>query len=115
MSLPQTESSHILTIAIIQAQDEKKAVMAFQEAGYDVETIAASGGFLARKNTTLLIPILANQIPSVIKIIQQNCHQRTEYITTPLEGAPLPIPISTPITIGGAYVFFLPIDFYEEI
>ena len=33
----------------------------------------------------------------------------------PLESAPLPLPTPTPITVGGATVFALEVDHYEEI
>lgn len=115
MTLPHIESAYILCISVIQAQDEKKAVSALQAAGFEVEIIATSGSLLGRKNSTLLISTSPSKISDIIKIIEQNCHQRTEYITTPLEGAPLPIPISTPITIGGAVIFILPVDYFEEI
>jgi len=105
---------HYLGIVVLQSQDEKKTTLALQKAGIDVEGIATVGGLLSQKNSTLLLNLEEHQLEGMIQIIKKECRQRTEYITTPLESAPLPIPISTPISIGGATVFLLPIDTYEE-
>ncbi len=105
---------HYLGIVILQSQDEKKTILALQKAGIEVESIATIGGLLAQKNSTLLLNLEDHQIDEMMNIIKRECRQRIEYITTPLESAPLPIPISTPVTIGGATVFLLPIETYEE-
>jgi uncharacterized protein YaaQ len=46
---------------------------------------------------------------------KENCRQRVEYIAVPLESAPLPLPSPTPITVGGAAVFSLEIEHFEEL
>jgi uncharacterized protein YaaQ len=38
-----------------------------------------------------------------------------EYLAIPLEGSPLPLPTPVPVTVGGAKVFALPVEHYEEI
>jgi uncharacterized protein YaaQ len=47
--------------------------------------------------------------------LQETCRQRVEYIAVPLESAPLPLPTPTPITIGGATIFGMEIEHFEEI
>ncbi len=106
---------YYLGIVIIQSQDEKKTISAMQKIGIDVVSIATIGGLLAQKNSTLFVKLLDTQVDQMIEIIKKECRQRTEYVTTPLESAPLPIPISTPITIGGATVFLIPMETYEEL
>lgn len=111
-SQPQTI---YLAIAIIQSQDERKTSHELQKAGFEIVSVATHGALLGRRNTTLLVRVQETQIPHFLEIIHTYCHERTEYIATPLEGTPLPIPISTPITIGGATVFFIPIESFEEL
>jgi len=106
---------YFLAIAIIQSQDERKAIRALQQGGFMLVSVATHGALLGRRNSTLLVRVPESRLQSFLEIIHTYCHERTEYITTPLEGTPLPIPISTPITIGGATVFFIPIETYEEI
>jgi uncharacterized protein YaaQ len=47
--------------------------------------------------------------------LQKNCRQRVEYISIPLESAPLPLPAPTPVTIGGAAVFSIDVEHFEVI
>jgi hypothetical protein len=36
------------------------------------------------------------------------------FIAVPMESAPLPMPAPTPITIGGANIFSIEVEQYEE-
>jgi len=38
-----------------------------------------------------------------------------EYLTMPLEGSPLPMAAPISVMVGGATVFVLPVESYEEI
>lgn len=113
--MTSSNTSLYLAIAIIQSQDERKTADALQKAGFELVSVATHGALLGRRNSTLLARVPENHMQTFLEIIHTYCHERTEYIATPLEGTPLPIPISTPITIGGATVFFIPIESHEEI
>jgi uncharacterized protein YaaQ len=102
-------------VAIIQIQDEKKAAQALSKLGAISIQLATTGGFLSRQNVMLLIGLSSELIEDALEIFQQTCHKRTEYVSAPLEGTPLPIPLSTPIVIGGATIFVFNIDQFEEI
>ena len=104
-----------LMFVIVQSQDVHRASRALNRAGLSVTELSSTGGFLGRRNTTLLIGLEENQEDLAIGLIQESCRQRIEYISTPLEGAPLPIPVATPVTVGGATLFSLAIERYEEI
>jgi len=104
-----------LMFAIVQAQDVYKALRALEGAGIPANALSSTGGFLGQRNVTLMIGLREGQETLAVELIHENCRQRVEYVSTPLEGAPLPIPIATPITVGGATVFTLPIERYEEV
>lgn len=104
-----------LMLAIVQVQDEQKATRALNAAGLQVTRLSSTGAFLGRRNVTLLIGLNQEQEDAAVQAIQTNCHERVEYISTPLEGAPLPIPLSTPIVVGGAIVFAFNVERYEEL
>jgi len=104
-----------LLIAIIHVQDERKAVKALEKIGLTAVRFSSTGAFLGRHNVTLLIGITEGQEAIAINVIQKNCHERIEYVSTPLESAPLPVPISTPITVGGATLFAIKVERYLEI
>ncbi len=104
-----------LLFAVIQSQDVPRASRALDKAGLLVSELSGVGGFLGRRNTTLLVGLGENQEELAVGLINENCRQRVEYVSTPLEGAPLPIPVATPITVGGATVFTFDVERYEEI
>lgn len=105
----------LLLMAVVQAQDVDQTMRALQREDITVTYLPSVGGFLGRKNATLLIPIHELQKVKTLSIIQKNCRQRIEYIAVPLESAPLPLPTPTPVTIGGATIFGLEIEHVEEI
>ena len=104
-----------LLFAVVQSQDVPRASRALHKAGLSVTELSGVGGFLGRRNITLLVGLDENQEELAVNLINENCHQRVEYVSTPLEGAPLPIPVATPITVGGATVFAFVVERYEEI
>jgi len=99
---------------VLQSQDEKNATKAIQELGLKPVMLATIGGFLGVQNITLIIPFHDELENAIIKTLKQKCRQRIEYVSTPLEGTPLPIPLSTPITVGGAIIFSFEVEYFEE-
>jgi uncharacterized protein YaaQ len=79
-----------------------------------VVRLSSSGGFLGRRNTTLLIGVPKDQEENAVAILNQNCRQRVEYVATPLEGSPDHLPHSTQVTVGGATIFTIDVERYEE-
>lgn len=110
----KTEPCQCLWV-IIQAQDAENAETALNEINIPATRLPSYGGFLGRRNTTLLVPITPPQRAAALEVLQKTCRQRIEYIAVPLESAPLPLPTPTPITIGGATIFTLEIEHYEEL
>ncbi len=104
-----------LLIAVVQTQDTDNAHEALRKLDVSVQQLPSTGGFLGRKNSTLLIALPEEKKQPVIDALNSTCRQRIEYIAVPLESAPLPLPTPTPISIGGATIFELEIEHYEEI
>lgn len=104
-----------LMAAVIQLQDFETATNALTEAGFVVTHLPSTGGFLGRHNITLIIGIGENQENQAVHTLNKSCRRRVEYITTPIEGAPFHLPLSTPINVGGATIFTLPVERYEEL
>ncbi len=107
------EKSKML-IAVIQAQDIEAAISALKAVDISVTRLPSVGGFLGRRNATLLIDLQANDLEKAQNALKESCRQRIEYLAVPLESAPLPLPTPTPITVGGANIFSIDIEHFEE-
>ena len=106
---------HLLLVAVVQDQDLDSATRAVQSIGAAVTYLSSSGGFLGRRNATLLIGLPAEREAEALAALQEACRQRIEYMTLPLEGSPMPMPAPVPVTVGGATVFALPVERFEQI
>ena len=104
-----------LMLAVVQEQDLEAATRALEPLNASVVYMASAGGFLGRRNATLLIGLQAAEADEALKMLESTCRQRVDYLTMPLEGAPLPMPTPIPVTVGGATVFTLPVERFEEI
>ncbi|MBM3179983.1 MAG: hypothetical protein FJZ86_06480 [Chloroflexi bacterium] len=106
---------HLLLVAVIQDQDLETATKALQGIGASLTYLSSAGGFLSRRNATLLIGLPAEKITEAFAALQEACRQRVEYMTLPLEGSSMPMPAPVPGTVGGATVFALPVERFEQI
>lgn len=107
--------SHLLLVAVIQDQDIEPAVKALQSIGASLTYLASAGGFLGRRNATLLIGLPVDKKDEALTALHEACRQRIEYMTLPLEGSVMAIPAPVPVTVGGATVFALPVERFEQI
>jgi len=106
---------HLLIMAVVQEQDIERATSAAEALGAPVVFLASTGGFLGRRNATLLIGLPEGMEADLVETLHNTCRQRVEYLTMPIEGAPMPLPTPVPVTVGGATIFALPIDHFEEL
>lgn len=103
-----------LLMAIVQAQDADIVENIFREMNISINRLPSTGAFLGRRNATLLLGIPFDRQQEILDSLKENCRQRVEYIAVPLESAPLPLPTPTPVTVGGATVFSIEVEHYEE-
>jgi len=104
-----------ILITIIQSQDVDSAEDSLREIGIDFYRLPSVGGFLGRRNATIIIKTPPDRQDSIIEILKKTCRQRIEYIAVPLESASLTLPTPIPINVGGAIVFGIEVDHYEEL
>jgi uncharacterized protein YaaQ len=111
---PDKEINRIMT-AVVQEQDVENAINALIHVGISITRLASTGGFLGRRNATLIIGVNESQVEAAVQALTSSCRRRVEYVATPLEGSPLPFPSPTPITVGGATIFTLEVERYLEL
>jgi uncharacterized protein YaaQ len=111
---PRKPINRLMTV-VVQEQDAENAVNALTKLGISLTRLPSTGGFLDRRNATLLIGLNDSLEEATVLALSKSCRKRVEYIATPLEGSPLPFPSPTPINVGGATIFVLEVEQYEEI
>lgn len=104
---------HLMT-AVIQEQDIDLAMRALQSLHAPIFHLSSTGGFLGRRNATVMIGLPRDKEQKAMALLQKSCRQRIEYLAIPLEGSPLPMPTPVPVTVGGATIFTLPVEHFEE-
>ena len=109
-----TAPIHHLLLVVVQAQDVDAATRALESLGAPVVYMASTGGFLGRRNATLLIGLPDGSEEQALSALRTACRQRVEYMTMPLEGSPMPMPAPVPVTVGGATVFAMPVERFEQ-
>ena len=103
-----------LMAAIIQEVDLESALAALSKLGFSVSRLSSTGGFLSRKNVTLLIGVQKGREETAVKALKNSCKRRVEFISSPLHGASFPLPVPTQVTVGGATVFMFEVESYDE-
>ena len=109
------QACNTMLMAVVQSQDADIVESILQEMNVSITRLPSTGAFLGRRNATLLIGIPCERQEKIIEALKENCRQRIEYSAVPLESAPLPMPAPTPVTVGGATVFALEVEHYEEL
>ena len=103
-----------LVAAIIQEADLESALASLSKLGFSVARLSSTGGFLSRKNVTLLIGVQKGREEVAVKALQNSCKRRVEFVSSPLRGAGFPMPAPTEVTVGGATIFMFEVESYDE-
>ena len=103
-----------LMAAVIQETDMESALASLSKLGFSVSHLSSTGGFLSRKNVTLLIGVQKGREETAIKALKNSCKKRVEFVSSPLRGAGFPMPAPIQVTVGGATVFMFEVESYDE-
>ena len=102
-----------LMAAIIQEQDIENAVNSLSKVGVPFTRLPSSGGFLGRRNTTLIIGLTQGKVSEVVESLERSCRRRVEYLSAIPEGLPGVIAAPIPVTVGGATIFTFAVERFE--
>ncbi|NLX10198.1 MAG: hypothetical protein GXY36_11120 [Chloroflexi bacterium] len=106
-----------LIIAVVQDQDADRTVKALNERGYRVTRVASTGGFFRVGNTTLLSGVADPEVGNVIELLKTTCERRTRLIPAGpniVESAAM-MGAFVEVEVGGATVFVLDVEHFEQI
>lgn len=98
-----------LIICIVQDVDADRFSNALRVDGLSSTKLSSTGGFLREGNTTFLIGVAEDQVPTVLGIIERNCHARTRFVfpVPSSEFGDLAATQPIEVQVGGAVVFVL--------
>lgn len=106
-----------LIMAVVQDKDSNKLSDALIKADYRATKLASTGGFLKAGNTTFLIGTEDKNVNDVMGIIKANCQSRDQLVApiSPMGGnADSYVPYPVEVQVGGATVFVLPVEQFEQ-
>lgn len=112
-----------LVLAVVREEDYDQTVQALGKEGIFVTRLSSTGGFLRRKNTTLMIGVEESRLPDVYRLLQRYAGKRRE--TQYTSAAPVSesqyrnyatsvssVPLE--VDVGGATVFTLSMDSMQK-
>jgi uncharacterized protein YaaQ len=106
-----------LIIAVVQDKDSNRLSNALVKAEFRATKLASTGGFLKAGNSTFLIGTDDEKIEEVLEIIKKNCKAREQLVApvSPMGGnADSYVPYPVEIQVGGATVFVVPVENFEQ-
>ena len=107
-----------LILGIAHDRDKRRLFDALIEAGVIFTTIASTGGFLRRGNTTVLVGVEDQQVERVVSVFRDNCATQEDFVSVPQEYAAqiafgAAISQAVQVRAGGAVVFVLDVQHFE--
>lgn len=107
-----------LIIAITHPDDADKLIDELVAKKYQVTKTDSFGGYLKEENATILIGTEDKKVDEVLEIIKKNCQSRQQFLTPApptLEPGETFIPEPVEVKVGGATVFILNVEKFEQI
>jgi uncharacterized protein YaaQ len=103
-----------LIVAMIQDEDAENAVQGLTKLGFVVTRLPSRGGFLKRRNVTLMVGMPAGLEEAAVRALKNSCKQRIEFVNNILPVSALPMPKPVEIKVGGAIMFVFEVEKYME-
>lgn len=106
-----------LVIAVVQDLDADDVIESLTDAGYRVTRIATTGGFFRQGNTTLLSGVPDDKVHALINLLRKTCKRRTRMMPLAPHSAEHPMTVGAyvEVTVGGATIFTLDVDHFEQV
>ncbi|KRL04863.1 hypothetical protein FD46_GL002001 [Liquorilactobacillus oeni DSM 19972] len=106
-----------MIIAIVQDKDSNRLSNQFIEENIRATKLSTTGGFLKSGNTTFMIGIENDRVEEVLELIKETSRTRKQFMTPPINlDASMDSSAAYPVEVqvGGATVFVLPIDSFQQ-
>ena len=101
------EINDLMTI-VIQEKDSEKITQLLAPFGYPITHIASTGGFLGRRNSTLLIGVPPGKASEINQLVMNASKHRAKIVSDDVD-------VNPKLTHDGATIFTLDVERYEEL
>ncbi len=104
-----------LLFAIVDREDANAVVRNLSKRGFSSTKLATTGGFLLSSNITLMVGVDDKMVQTVIDIIKEHSHSRTQVIPTNDMSFDFDVSIPMEVSVGGATIFVVNVDRFEKV
>ncbi len=106
-----------LIVAFVQDRDAPALVSALTKRNFRATMVASTGGFLRRGNTTIASGVDDEDVPAWIEIADTHCCERMAPVVYAHDPDLIPWypPDLLEVRVGGAVIFVLNVDRFEQI
>lgn len=105
-----------LVVAIVQDYDTDRLLRAVTEAGLSATRIASTGGFLRTGNTTVLMGVPDDRVPTCLALLRETSGRRKEGPAVLPAELPELYPLGVAeIEVGGGVVFVAPVERFVRL
>ena len=103
-----------LMVVVVQSQDAELVERGLLDVHCFFAKLPSAGGFLREKNVTFLIGCRAGECAKVLDHLAMAAKRRISYLATPVDESLYSVVVPTETVIGGATVFELDLERFEE-
>ncbi|MEX2237253.1 MAG: cyclic-di-AMP receptor [Dehalococcoidia bacterium] len=107
-----------LLVMIVSDADADRLMRRLVESGSPATKVGSTGGFLRKGNATLFSGVPEDKVESILTLIREECHARTEYVpvqTLPFIGEGAYMSDQLQVRMGGAIVFVMSVERFEKV
>ncbi len=106
-----------LIVAVVQDRDADQVTSTLISKGFRITRIGTTGGLLQQGNTTLLIGVEDAAVKTVLRELQQAARRREMVMAVSAGGSDQAYALNahTSVEVGGATVFVLNVEHFEQL
>lgn len=105
-----------LIIAIVNYDDANAVIRTLTQRGFSSTKLSTTGGFLMAGNATVLIGVEEDQVQPAIDIIREHSHSRKQTVpAAPGMSFGFYPAMPAEVTVGGATIFVVDVERFEQV
>lgn len=107
-----------LIIVFVQKEDSQKLLHALRQANLSATAMESEGGFLQRKNVTILMALPEEKVDPAKKIIKDICQSHAERVDTSFAAGDIEsvgLPTQTDVQVGGATILEIDVESVTKV